>query len=69
MPVEDDDADEPWRMTPSRRREPAPIDDPLPKKIGIVLADQIYVDRTALPPAVTARLIRLAAFQNSEFWA
>ena len=22
MPVEDEDADEPWRMTPSRRREP-----------------------------------------------
>jgi superfamily II DNA or RNA helicase len=68
MPVENEDADEPWRMTPSRRREPAQIDDPLPKKISIVLADQIYVDRTALPPAMTARLIRLAAFQNPEFY-
>ncbi|THD53302.1 MAG: restriction endonuclease subunit R, partial [Phenylobacterium sp.] len=68
MPVEDEDADEPWRMTPSRRREPAQIDDPLPKKISIVLADQIYVDRTTLPPAMTARLIRLAAFQNPEFY-
>jgi superfamily II DNA or RNA helicase len=68
MPVEDDDADEPWRMTPSRRREPVPINDPLPNKISVVLADQIYVDRTGLPPAMTARLIRLAAFQNPEFY-
>jgi hypothetical protein len=68
MPVEDEDADEPWRMAPSRRRDSAQFGDPLPKKISIVLADQIYVDRTALPPAMTARLIRLAAFQNPEFY-
>ena len=30
--------------------------------------DQIYIDRTGLPPAMTARLIRLAAFQNPEFY-
>lgn len=68
MPVDDEDADEPWRMTPSRRREPGRIDTPLPEKIGIVVADQLYVDRTALPPAMTARIIRLAAFQNPEFY-
>ncbi|MBX3481984.1 DEAD/DEAH box helicase family protein [Phenylobacterium sp.] len=67
MPVEDEDADEPWRMTPSRHREPAPINDPMPGKIRLVLADQIYVDRTEAPPALTAQLIRLAAFQNPEF--
>jgi hypothetical protein len=66
MPVED--ADEPWRMTPSRRREPGPIDVPLPEKVGIVVADQLYVDRTELSPAMTARIIRLAAFQNPEFY-
>jgi superfamily II DNA or RNA helicase len=68
MPVDDEDADEPWRMTPSRRREPGRIDTPLPEKVGIVVADQLYVDRTALPPAMTARIIRLAAFQNPEFY-
>jgi superfamily II DNA or RNA helicase len=68
MPIDDEDADEPWRMTPSRRREPGPIDTPLPEKVGIVVADQLYVDRTALPPAMTARIIRLAAFQNPEFY-
>jgi superfamily II DNA or RNA helicase len=68
MPVDDEDADEPWRMTPSRRRELGPTDTPLPEKVGIVVADQLYVDRTALPPAMTARIIRLAAFQNPEFY-
>ena len=67
MPVEDEDADEPWRMTPSRRREPGPIDAAMPSKVSIVIADQVYIDRTNLPSAMTARLIRLAAFQNPEF--
>ncbi len=68
MPVEDENADEPWRMTPSRRREPGPIDAPMPSKVSIVIADQVYIDRTELPPAMSARLIRLAAFQNPEFY-
>jgi superfamily II DNA or RNA helicase len=68
MPVEDDDADEPWRMTPSRRPKAGPLGIPLPSKITIIVADQLYIDRTDLPPAMTARLIRLAAFQNPEFY-
>jgi hypothetical protein len=32
------------------------------------VGDQIYVGRTQLPSAMTARLIRLAAFQNPEFY-
>jgi hypothetical protein len=35
----------------------------------IVQADQIYIPRHALPPSLIARLIRLAAFQNPEFYA
>ena len=68
MPVEDEDADEPWRMTPSRRPKAGPLCIPLPNKIAIVVADQLYIDRVDLPPAMTARLIRLAAFQNPEFY-
>jgi superfamily II DNA or RNA helicase len=33
-----------------------------------VLADGIYLDRSELPPAMVARLVRLAAFQNPEFY-
>lgn len=68
MPVEDEDADKPWRMAPSRRPKTGPIGVPLPSKITIVVADQLYIDRVDLPPAMTARLIRLAAFQNPEFY-
>jgi superfamily II DNA or RNA helicase len=68
MPVDDEEADEPWRMMPSRRWKPESINGPLPEKVSIVVADQLYVDRSDLPPAMTARIIRLAAFQNPEFY-
>lgn len=68
MPVEDEHADEPWRMTPSRRVEVARIEAELPSTLKVVVADQVYIDRTELPPALTARFIRLAAFQNPEFY-
>jgi superfamily II DNA or RNA helicase len=68
MPLIDDD-EEPWLAPPSRRRPPPPIQGPLPSSITIVQADQIYVPRDKLPPSLLARLIRLAAFQNPEFYA
>jgi superfamily II DNA or RNA helicase len=68
LPVDDEDADEPWKLTPSRRREPRPLNAPLPRTVRITLADQIYVERAELPPAMVARLVRIAAFQNPEFY-
>jgi superfamily II DNA or RNA helicase len=68
MPVEDENADTPWRTTPSRRPKPGPIGISLPAKISIVVSDQVYIDRAALPSAMTARLVRLGAFQNPEFY-
>ena len=68
IPVEDENAAEPWRMLPSRRRELQPITEPLPGSVKIVLADDVYVDRSNLPPSMVARLVRLAAFQNPEFY-
>jgi superfamily II DNA or RNA helicase len=63
-----DDESEPWNSPPSRRcREPA-ITDPMPDEIVMILGDQIYVPKPALPPALRNRLIRLAAFQNPEFY-
>ena len=68
VPLDDDDSDDPWLLPPSRRRSPPPIAGPLPKSVRVVLADGIYVDRSALPPEMVARLVRLAAFQNPEFY-
>jgi superfamily II DNA or RNA helicase len=41
----------------------------MPDKVEVVLGNQVYVDRSALPAALVNRLIRLAAFQNPEFYA
>ena len=68
MPVDDEHADEPWKMPPSRRNEPQRLDITLPQNINVTIADQVYVDKTELPPALIAQLVRLAAFQNPEFY-
>ncbi len=68
MPVDDEFADEPWKMSPSRRMRPARIDAPLPTTVNVVIADQIYVERAGLHPALVSQLVRVAAFQNPEFY-
>lgn len=68
MPVDDEFANEPWRMPPSRRPRARPIQAPLPKAMNVVIADQIYIERVELPQALVAQCIRLAAFQNPEFY-
>jgi superfamily II DNA or RNA helicase len=68
MPVEDENSEEPWRMPPSRRQVLEPISASLPSIVSVIVADQIYIDRTDLPSSTVARLIRLAAFQNPEFY-
>ena len=63
-----DNDPEPWNSPPSRRHREPPITDPLPKKIEVILGDQIYLPKESLPPALRNRLLRLAAFQNPEFY-
>jgi superfamily II DNA or RNA helicase/very-short-patch-repair endonuclease len=62
----DDDA--PWTAPPSRRRKEPPITGPLPESLELVLSDQIYLNKEPLPPGLRNRLIRIAAFQNPEFY-
>ena len=62
------DEDEPWTAPPSRRRKEPPISGPLPETLDLVLADQLYVAKETLVPALRNRLLRLAAFQNPEFY-
>jgi len=68
MAIADDDDDAPWTAPPSRRRREPPIAGPLPESIEMVLGDQLYVPKENLPPALRNRLVRLAAFQNPEFY-
>lgn len=68
LPLDEAD-EEPWATPPSRRRAEAPVSGPLPERIEAVLADQIYIPRAGLPAGLVNRLIRLAAFQNPEFYS
>jgi len=68
LPVDDDHADDPWKMTPSRRRQSQLIKGVLPDRVEIVLAEQVYINRTQLPSSMVAQLVRIAAFQNPEFY-
>lgn len=64
----EEDEDNPWTAPPSRRRKEPPIDGPMPEQIELVVADQIYIAKEKLPPPLRNRLLRLAAFQNPEFY-
>ncbi len=68
MAIAEDEDDAPWTAPPSRRRKDEPITGPLPESIEMVCADQLYVPKEKLPPALRNRLVRLAAFQNPEFY-
>ncbi|MFV2081723.1 MAG: restriction endonuclease subunit R, partial [bacterium] len=59
---------DPWESSPSGKRIEEPLDGHLPKKLCIVVGNMIYVEKQALPPAMMNRLMRLAAFQNPEFY-
>ncbi len=57
----------PWVSTEPRRTERS-IGGPLPKELELVLSGEIFIGKDFLPPALRNRLIRLAAFQNPEFY-
>ncbi len=63
--VSEEDTSEPWKPPASSIRK---IPGPLPASINLVLANQIFIEKADLPQPLTNRLIRLAAFQNPEFY-
>lgn len=64
----DEAEDDPWTLPPSGKRLYKPIEGPLPKKVNIVLSNLLYIEKEGLPPALQNRFVRLAAFQNPEFY-
>ncbi len=59
-----DDEDEPWKLPPRDDR----IVGPLPKSITLILANHVFIAKDELPQQLVNRLIRIAAFQNPEFY-
>ena len=63
-----EESDRPWEpaILPSGR---IGIEGPVPAQVDVVLANQMYIAKRDLPPGLVTRLIRLAAFQNPEFYS
>jgi superfamily II DNA or RNA helicase len=66
--ADDEGTQDPWTLPPSRKRQERPIEGPLPDVVQIVRANLLYIEKQGLPPAMLNRLLRLAAFQNPEFY-
>jgi len=48
--ADDEEAQDPWTLPPSRKRRERSIEGPLPKTVQIVRANLVYVETKGLPP-------------------
>ncbi len=67
VPTDEDDANEPWKSPPSRQRSDRPPGK-MPESVRVTSADQLYFPKKELTPSLQDALVRLAAFQNPEFY-
>ena len=58
-----EDEQQPWKNLGQQR-----LSCPMPISLTVTLANQVYFEKSELPQALANRLIRLAAFQNPEFY-
>jgi len=63
--VEEEDLKEPWKRGAASSTKLA---GPLPRRLTLTLSNRVYFEKSELPQALANRLIRLAAFQNPEFY-
>ncbi len=68
MALSEDENAEPWTALPSRCVHAPGLVGPMPESLELVLGDGIYIAKDALPPGLRNRLLRIAAFQNPEFY-
>jgi superfamily II DNA or RNA helicase len=63
--IDDEDLATPWKRD---TRSLATIPGVMPKSLTVTLANLVYFEKAELPQPLANRLIRLAAFQNPEFY-
>jgi superfamily II DNA or RNA helicase len=63
--IDDEDLATPWRRHATSTTRLA---GPMPKSLDLTRANAIYFEKAQLPQALANRLIRLAAFQNPDFY-
>lgn len=61
--IDDEDLMEPWQRSALKK-----LSGPMPKSLTVTLVNLVYFEKAQLPRALANRLIRLAAFQNPEFY-
>jgi superfamily II DNA or RNA helicase len=68
LPPQEDGDDEPWTTPPSRRVKEPPVAEELPERLELILGNQIYIAKDAVGSGLRNRLLRIAAFQNPDFY-
>ena len=63
--IDDEDLATPWKSSAQANKK---LTGPLPKSLSVTLSNMIYFEKAQLPQTLANRLIRLAAFQNPEFY-
>lgn len=64
----EDELAEPWILPPSRKVHEKPIQEPLPKTVKVVRANRAFIEKDEMPSSLVNRILRIAAFQNPEFY-
>ena len=68
MSLTEEGNEDPWTLPPSGKKVEKMLEGPFPEKVSIVTGNMVYIEKKGLPPGMLNELIRLAAFQNPEFY-
>jgi hypothetical protein len=60
--------DEPSNLLPAKKQTERPIQGPFPKSVEIVRGNFVFVPKAGLSEPMLNRIIRIAAFQNPDFY-
>ena len=63
--IDEEDLAKPWKRLSASMKK---LSGAMPKSLTVTLGNLIYFEKTQLPQSLANRLIRLAAFQNPEFY-
>ncbi|HUW37119.1 MAG TPA: DEAD/DEAH box helicase family protein [Rhodocyclaceae bacterium] len=63
--ITEEDQQEPWKRTAQAKQR---LLGPMPASLTVTMSNLLYFDKAQLPQPLANRLIRLAAFQNPEFY-
>lgn len=63
--ITEEDEAEPWNPPPAL---PKRLAGAMPASLTLTLGNQLYFEKAQLPQSLLNRLVRIAAFQNSEFY-